>query len=1106
MGKLVNLNINGGFEQGFSVRCEIWQDVDSVNNEGNLAIASNSAHLPPHSEILEQYRHWQSLYLNLEVFFYYRIKPKAGLTNISNRDKKLAFAACKKAANLLAQTFNAWLHSSAFQAIEILLWNNLDKSESTRILLATENHLLRRLPWHEWDLLKDFPKAEISIASPNFQRVNTTKNLDKKDKIKILVILGDNAGTDADEKVIRELIPDAEICWLIEPQRYELDVPLWEKSWDILFFAGHGKTQDNGSIGTIQINAQDVLTISEIKNSLQQAVNSGLKLAIFNSCDGLGLAYQLAEGENLHLPQIIVMRENLPVAIAPKFLQFFLENYTQGLSLYSSLRESRQRLKILEKDFPCVSWLPVLCQNPAEIPPRWLELGGKIRRYPYKGLSAFTENDTEIFFGRKVLTNSLLSKVERKNFVAVIGASGSGKSSLVAAGLIPEWLAQAPEFSPRFVVKIRPGFPHRNPWENLAEELGKISPNLIVNDFAFLDLVVNLEANSGELAKCLTAIVQEKNGCQILLVIDQFEELYTLCSEEKRRSFLKGLVDAVNYDESCKIVLTLRVDFLSQALNEDLGKIFDERDKLITPMNDEELREAIALPAQNFEVEFADKLIKRMIQDYRQNSGHLPMLQFALEELWKRQKYGVISLASYEEIGGLTQVLGDYAEKIYCQLSQEEKERARYIFTQLVQPISQEKSGEVSRIATRKIATFADIGKENWQLVIKFADERLVVTNKEKDVASVELIHDVLIAAWSRLKNWIEQDWEFRRWQEKLRDNLSQWEKERKADFLLQGGLLKEAESWLEKGEQKLPEKEKGYVEKSRKRRERERQKVISGLTGSLLMVSLFAVGAVWQWRRAFVGETNANLRAEIATLKPHLDSSLEVQMEVLKLIQKLQVTKDEAIQKQATNLLRQIVYWQGRKEVNSLQGHNFYVEAVAFSPDGELIISGSWDGTIKLWKKDGTLVETLSGHNNDVLDVAFSPDGKLIALGSGDKTIKVWKKDGTLVETLSGHNDFVNAIAFSPDGKLIASGSRDKTIKVWKKDGTLVETLSGHNNDVLDVAFSLDGKLIASGSRDNTIKVWKTDGTLVETLLGHKSSVFAVEFSPDGKLIASGS
>ncbi|NEQ35379.1 MAG: PDZ domain-containing protein [Okeania sp. SIO3I5] len=1113
MGKLVTLNIDGGFHQGFWVRGEICQDVDSIKNEPLLAIASKSAHLPPHSEILEQYRHWQSLYTNLDVFFSNRLKSKAGFTNISDNDKNGAFAACKNAANLLSETFNAWLGDSDFQPIEVLLRNNLDKSESTRILLATENYGLRRLPWHEWDFLKDFPKAEISIASPNFQRVDTTKKLDKKDKIKILVILGDNAGTDADEKVIRELIPDAEICWLIEPQRSELDEPLWQKSWDILFFAGHGKTKDNGSIGTIQINAQDVLTISEIKNHLLQAVKSGLKLAIFNSCDGLGLAYQLAEGEDLHLPQIIVMRENLPVVIAPKFLQYFLENYTQGLSLYSSLRESRQRLQILEKDFPCVSWLPVLCQNPAEIPPRWWELGGKNQSSPYKGLSAFTENDTEIFFGRKVLTNSLLSKLERQNLVAVIGASGSGKSSLVAAGLIPEWLAQATEFLPRFVVKIRPGFPRPNPWENLAEELGKISPNLIANNLAFLELVVNLEANSGELAKCLTAIVQEKKGCQILLVIDQFEELYTLCSEEKRRSFLAGLVEAVR-QESWKIVLTLRADFLSLVLDEDLGKIFDERDKLITPMNDQELKEAIALPAQKFEVEFADELTNRMIQDYRQNSGHLPMLQFALEELWKKQKYGVISLDSYEKIGGLTQVLGDYAEKIYCQLSQESKEEARYIFTQLVQPISQEKSGEVRQIATRKIATFADIGKENWQLVIKFADERLVVTNKEKDVASVELIHEVLISAWSRLKNWIEQDWEFRRWQEKLRDNLSQWEQEKKDDFLLQGGLLKEAESWLEKGEQKIPEKERRYVEKSRKRRERERQKLISGLTGGLAIVSLFAVGMVWQWqsaeRQSLINEVDSlsNLALNQFQSGEGGISALMTAMDAGQKLKKL-VKDDEKLGNYPTTqpLLALQTITSNIREKNEFQSDSA-ISRVFFTPDGKQIVSYIYSKVIILNLAGEKLAEWKMPNNQKINDLVVSPNGKYIATTYGGTfNLGIWDFSGKKITEGFFPSLFTGSkIKFSPDSKYVFGIAPFPVNKINFFDILNNQTTYlkiDTKSAISSLELTRNGEQIAIGHTDGSVEFWNLK-TLEKTreFKANTNEIIKIAISPDGKRI----
>ncbi|NET45862.1 PDZ domain-containing protein [Okeania sp. SIO2B3] len=1120
MGKLVTLNIDGGFHQGFSVRGEIWQDVDSIKNEPNLALASKSAHLPPHSEILEQYRHWQILYTNLDLFYSNRLNKIHGFTHDSDGDKNDAFKLCKKAANLLSKTFNTWLGSSDFQPIEILLRNNLDKSESTRILLATENYGLRRLPWHEWDLLKDFPKAEIALATPNFQRVDTTKNLDKKDKIKILVILGDNAGTDADEKVIRELIPDAEICWLIEPQRSELDKPLWQKSWDILFFAGHGKTKDNGSIGTIQINGQDVLIISEIKNHLLQAVKSGLKLAIFNACDGLGLAYQLAEGEDLHLPQIIVMRENLPVAIAPKFLQYFLENYTQGLSLYSSLRESRQRLQILEKDFPCVSWLPVLCQNPAEIPPRWLELGGKNQSSPYKGLSAFTENDTEIFFGRKVLTNSLLKKVARQNLVAVIGASGSGKSSLVAAGLIPEWFAQATEFLPRFLVKIRPGFPHPNPWENLAEELGKISANLIANDLAFLELVANLEDNSGELAKCLSGIVQEKKGCQFLLVIDQFEELYTLCSEEKRRSFLAGLVDALR-DDSWKVVLTLRADFLSLVLDEDLGNIFDERDKLITPMNDEELKEAIALPAEKFEVEFADELIKRMIQDYRQNSGHLPMLQFALEELWKRQKYGVISLASYEEIGGLTQVLGDYAENIYINLSQEEKEQARYIFTQLVQPISQDKPGEVSRIATRKIATFADIGKENWQLVIKFADERLVVTNKEKDVASVELIHEVLITAWSRLKDWIEQDWEFRGWQEKLRDNLSQWEKEKKDDFLLQGGLLKEAESWLEKGEQKIPEKERGYIEKSRKRRERERQKLIGGLTGGLVMVSLFAVGMVWQWqsakRQSLINEVDSlsNLALNQFQSGEGGISALMTAMDAGQKLKKL-VKDDEKLGNYPTTrpLLALQTITSNIREKNEFQSENLgnteFIRQAFFTPDGKHIVSHSFAGgesKVIIWNLAGEKVtEWQIPEKLEIHDLAISPNGKYIATIAGRTgTFYIWDFSGKKIAESSEWVNGYSMVKFSPDSQYIAVTSTLKAeVDFFDLSGKKTKELRIDGSGTIhSLELTVNGEEVAIGSAVGMVQFWnlKTLQKIREFKV-NTNQVIEIDISPDGQQV----
>jgi WD40 repeat protein len=285
-------------------------------------------------------------------------------------------------------------------------------------------------------------------------------------------------------------------------------------------------------------------------------------------------------------------------------------------------------------------------------------------------------------------------------------------------------------------------------------------------------------------------------------------------------------------------------------------------------------------------------------------------------------------------------------------------------------------------------------------------------------------------------------------------------------------------------------------------------QRIRFGTIALGLMLSGAIVAGIAAWQSMKRGAV-ANVRLESASSKASFlsDEPFKALMEALRAAQQLKQLDRSAWAQDYTQLqvavaLRQAVY--GVRAFNSM-AYGASVMTVTFSPDEQIIASGSRDNTIKLWKQDGTLITTLKGHDAAVWGVSFSPDGQTIASGSEDKTIKLWKRDGTLLKTLKGHTAPVRSVSFSPDGQTIASGSRDKTIKLWKRDGTLITTLKDHTDSVLSVSFSRDGQTIISGSQDETIKLWKRDGTLLKTLKGHIGAVRSASFSRDGQTIVSG-
>ncbi|MFB2772189.1 ABC transporter substrate-binding protein [Pelatocladus sp. BLCC-F211] len=346
--KLVIFEIGeGSFERGFPIKVRIGQP-------GKPHIAEISGRLPPAPDVPTTYTTWQSIYEKLPANWLIII-PKNQITNFSSKD------ACNQAAHKFQDSFNNWLNQPSVLEVERQLSKQIGNSEDVRFILQTQDSLLRRLPWHLWGFFStSHPQAEIVISS---EYEPSTKQL--KIPVKILAILGSSEGIDLQQDLDSlNNLPGAKVEDLIEPTRQKIIKNLRTESWDILFFAGHSISQEGDAGGKIKINNNEsYLSLQNLRYSLRYAVKKGLKLAIFNSCDGLGLARNLA---NLRIPYTIVMREPVPDVIAQEFLKYFLTAFSSGESLYTSVNQARERLhEEWERDYPCASWLPVIFQNPA---------------------------------------------------------------------------------------------------------------------------------------------------------------------------------------------------------------------------------------------------------------------------------------------------------------------------------------------------------------------------------------------------------------------------------------------------------------------------------------------------------------------------------------------------------------------------------------------------------------------------------------------------------------------------------------------------------------------------------------------------------------------
>lgn len=359
MDKSVFLSLGSGdLHNGFpTVTVQLWE------NRPHPALTKFTGSLPAAPKIAELYKSWQLLYLALSqrLDLHPRLEIDTGdITNVS----EVEFSdLCQQ----LADEINLWLNSESFCHIDRQLRTQLSPDDEIRTIIETNDRALQRLPWHLWNFFEHYPQAEVALSAADYKTPYKAIAKPANKRVKILAIVGDSRGIDPrkDRAFIEQLANRAEIKFLVNPQPEQLSDRLWEQGWDMLFFAGHSSSQEKG---LIQLNEQNAVSLDKFKYALKKAIERGLKLAIFNSCDGLGLAQDLAD---LHIPQVIVMREAVPDVVAQEFLKHFLYAFSSGQSLYTAVREARERLQKLEMQYPCATWLPVICQNPAEVPTTW---------------------------------------------------------------------------------------------------------------------------------------------------------------------------------------------------------------------------------------------------------------------------------------------------------------------------------------------------------------------------------------------------------------------------------------------------------------------------------------------------------------------------------------------------------------------------------------------------------------------------------------------------------------------------------------------------------------------------------------------------------------
>jgi WD40 repeat protein len=746
-------------------------------------------------------------------------------------------------------------------------------------------------------------------------------------------------------------------------------------------------------------------------------------------------------------------------------------------------------------------------------------------RPPYPGLLALDQADAAIYFGRDDDIRRLIERLTARRvqggakIVAVLGASGSGKSSLIRAGLLPRLKRDKPNW-----IVLPPFRPQVHPLDELAQAvgiaLGAVASGQVAQGagadwrhwrdaFAAPDLVRTLSGLAGDLRAA-----GGQNEAQILISIDQAEELFGTADKAEAATFMQVLNAMQDASLPFLVVLAMRSDFLGE-LQKAPGLTAAFEEFSLKPMSLDRVRDIIEGPARVAGLSVDEDLVVAAMNDAATDDA-LPLLAFALRELYDRfGQTKKLTLEAYRALGDpaaqlspLENAVRSKADEVLAaaKASPEDLDALREAFVPAMVRVNPQ--GEY----VRRPAQLETLPPRARPLLESLARARLLSIEGAGDASTVEVTHEALLRKWPLLRGWLDQEREFLIGIDQLENYLRDWQRApeaEKSDALLAGLQLSRARSWLATKPLQLSEDERNFIQASIARqdaevarRERSRLRVLQASMAASVVLLVIAAGAIWEWHSAQEEKITAQSGNKAGEAERETgvggDDALALKT-AIKAVELRQTQESEFALRTALEAPLE----------HFILHHHAEVRSAKFSRDGTRIVTASFDHTARVWDAgSGQLLLTLTGHSGEVWDAVFSPDGKFVVTASSDKSAIVWDAaTGEKSAILKGHSGVVETAAFSPDGTRVVTASDDATARVWDAEtGQMIETLTGHTDKVNRAAFSPDGKRIVTASQDKSARVWDAATGKSLSVLQHVGEVRDAEFSPDGTRIVTAS